>query len=229
MSVNSRLICVFDKSIHVFQGQVPGSSWDLGGFRYCGTRQTFYVILSSLLNCSTDLQARQLHKYTVLITIQVLHTTSQHHLNLQLQFSKTVIFFCLNPLPQHRMSQPPTPSENGSHSRPLVPMDPYFRLGLQKFGEFSVYMRSSLAKGLWDLTAGMRPPWPSLLPVTRTAASKRSFNRVPTWWKTGIFFQHVLSVHDPDSPWHLHTRRMYFTKACKKRINLNYFRTDNSS
>ncbi|TNN79712.1 hypothetical protein EYF80_010086 [Liparis tanakae] len=49
---------------------------------------------------------------------------------------------------------------------------------------------------------------------TCTAWLYRSLRTYPSWRNLGSVVQHVLVVQDPDTPWHLHSRRMPFSKTC---------------
>lgn len=51
-------------------------------------------------------------------------------------------------------------------------------------------------------------PCALLLTITRDAPSKRSLRLSPTIRKLGKRIQQVLTVHDPDMPWHLHSCRI---------------------
>uniref|UniRef100_A0A182J8S3 Uncharacterized protein n=1 Tax=Anopheles atroparvus TaxID=41427 RepID=A0A182J8S3_ANOAO len=145
--------------------------------------------------------------YTSWMSMQVLQVTSQHHLKLQLQFRFTSTWLCVWPRLQHIRLQPSTPLEVRLHSRPCVPSEPVFAFGSQKSSESSVYTRSRRVGGLIVTSSGMKL-WPSLRAITFVAPSKCSFSRAPTSENGGSFIQHVLVVHDPDSPWHLHSMRM---------------------
>lgn len=64
------------------------------------------------------------------------------------------------------------------------------------------------------------PPRKLLLTITREAPSKRSFKLSPTMRNVGNRIQHVLTVHEPDIPWHLHSWRISAWTCCKwKEIN----------
>lgn len=51
---------------------------------------------------------------------------------------------------------------------------------------------------------------------TSVAPSKRSFNTDPTRRNGGMTFQQVLSSHDPETPWHLHSTFMLWRIAWKR-------------
>lgn len=70
------------------------------------------------------------------------------------------------------------------------------------------------------------PPLPLprklLLTITRDAPSKRSLRLSPTIRKAGNRIQHVLMVHDPDIPWHLHSWCISDWTCCKEMRQNSY-------
>ena len=60
--------------------------------------------------------------------------------------------------------------------------------------------------------------WKWLPGITLAAPSNFSLSLVATSWKMGNLRQQVRSVHDPDSPWHLHSVRIKFLTAWKNEM-----------
>ena len=77
------------------------------------------------------------HRWTCLSMLQVSQITSQHHLNRQLQFMRSIMVVVTNPRPQQSNSHPSTPGEVALHSRPEVPSEPVSESAKQKFGDSS--------------------------------------------------------------------------------------------
>ena len=104
------------------------------------------------------------------------------------------------------------------HRRPSVPSEPVLGLGSQKSGESMEYTKSNSEGGFTVESSGMRVP-PSLPPVTFAEPLYCSIRREPISRNDGIFSQHVSSVHEPDNPWHLHSRRINRLMAWNKRYH----------
>lgn len=84
--------------------------------------------------------------------------------------------------------------------------------GEQKSGDSSEYMMSFLP-GLFMLALSGIKLSPSLLAITFAAPSNLSLSLSPISLKVGILHQQVLKVHDPESPWHLHSTLKWFLIA----------------
>lgn len=157
------------------------------------------------------------HVWTLLVTIQVLHLTVQHHWNVQLHLSNSSINSVLNPRPQHINSQPSTPDDVSLQTRPRVPETPNRRSAAQKSGDCSKYTRSLLVGYLWLGFDGLIRNFPRAFDprlvtwfpsMILDAPSKRSLMLFPMSRKEGSRIQQVLTVQLPDIPWHLHSRRI---------------------
>lgn len=101
----------------------------------------------------------QRHWCRNVLWVQVLHTTSQHILNVQLQRTAASNSLVLQPLPQHMFSQDSLADVLVQHWRPYVPREPVILFSVQKLGEFSEYTRSILSGGRTFIEAG-RKEWP---------------------------------------------------------------------
>lgn len=154
-----------------------------------------------LTNSCQHLQKSVYHLQVLMIffSTQIEQVTSQHHLNVHLQLTFSLICLVSYPLPQHRSSQPSTPRDVALQILPNVPNDPVVLLGQQKSGESSEYTRSFLLGGLIVAPSGMklRPSFPAM---TLAAPSNFSLRRLPTSRKEGNFLQQERRVHDPERP-----------------------------
>lgn len=171
------------------------------------------------------------HVWTFFLTLHILHLTSQHHWKVQPHLSTTIISWVLYPRLQHIKSHPSNPMDVSLHTLPVVPRIPSRGFFSQKGGEGSMYTKSmepgGLCSGLWGSKCDLYrfrflldKPLPASLSefVTRMreAPSNLSLRLSPTILKLGKRIQHVLVVHEPDIPWHLHSWRISDATCCNK-------------
>nr|CAD7445994.1 unnamed protein product [Timema bartmani] len=127
------------------------------------------------------------------------HTTLQHHTKRHRHFSSTSLTLVWYPRPQHSSLQPSRPKLVRLHRRPRVPMIP------------SLYTKSvllgCLRSRLTALSFLMRRLFFSTT-LTWDAPSNLAASESPTCLNWGNLRQHTLTLHEPDIPWHLHTRCM---------------------
>ncbi|TNN78547.1 hypothetical protein EYF80_011142 [Liparis tanakae] len=121
-----------------------------------------------------------------------------HQWNLQLHLSTTSTSCVWKPRPQHISSQPSMAFDVRLHWRPTVPSMP------------GVRGSKSQKSGLGSRTLVV----PALRCSTSVAPSNFSLMTLPTLRKGGMAFQQVLTSQDPDTPWHLHSTRMWDKMAC---------------
>jgi hypothetical protein len=81
---------------------------------------------------------------------------------------------------------------------------------------FTVFML--LPDARWPIALSLLPR-KLLLTITRDAPSKRSLRLSPTTLKLGSRIQQVLTVHEPDMPWHLHSWRISDWTCCKRKTD----------
>lgn len=182
------------------------------------------------------------HVWTTFSVRHSLHLTSQHQWKVQLHRSTTNMVSVRYPRPQHMRSQPSTPILVSLQARPCVPGMPSLGFFSQKPGDDSKYTRSFTPGVLWSGLCGRswnlyrsrrgtlcgaasfrwRGASNSVLGImTRDAPSKPSFNASPTDRKLGSRIQHVLTVQDPDIPWHLHSWRISVCTCCGQNEPIN--------
>ena len=153
---------------------------------------------------------------------QYWHLTSQHQWNLQSHCHVWVYWCVLYPRPQHIDSHPSPAVDVLLHARPWVPSEPVNKSNSQKFGDFCKYTRWRCGGflSLFVLLSFRKIGFIARSPrigTTNLARAYLLFILSPTTRKRASVVQQVFVVHDPDTPWHLHSVPILSFSACENR------------
>lgn len=201
----------------------------------------------------TRLAPVHLHVFLVSTFWHRLHLISQHQWNLHLHLCIVSTRSERYPRPQQRLSpwQLSEPYESVLQIRPTVPGNSCLELLTQKLGE-SFKKTKALVLGcclvLLNLPLSRRYPpfflffrtWRTFFSselslvfaafsiLTRRALSYFWCSTSPITRKSAICLEHVLMLHDPDSPWHLHKILASFVTTWDRSKEQYYSYEDNA-